>query len=184
MKLLCMENFDELDEMGRHTGKIVSRDDAHKNGAWHRAVLLFVVNSKNQILMQKRSKHKKQWPSRWDGTGGGHIDSGEIGLFAVIRELDEELGVEVKPSDVRYIGGCLSESRNEKLWNRHHNEFFVVHKDVDISKIQIQEDEVEEVKWIDFVKFKTWTKSRSNDLTEKWEAFDDLVRYMEIYAKK
>lgn len=177
-----MEIFDELDEMGRYTGRTISRDEAHRNGAWHRAVLIFVVNSKNQILMQKRSKHKKQWPSCWDGTGGGHVDSGEIGLFSVIRELNEELGIEIRPSDVRYIGGCLSENKNEHLWNRHHNEFFVAHKDVDITDVKVQESEVEEVIWIGFDKFKEWTTSRSASLTEKWEAFDCLVRYMEKHG--
>ena len=177
-----MEFFDELDEYGKHTGKTVARDVAHKNGNWHRAVLLFVVNSKNEILMQKRSMQKSLWAGRWDGTGGGHVDSGEIGMFAVIRELKEELGIDVDPSDVRYIGGCLSENKNEKMWNRHWNEFFVAHKDIDETKIKLQESEVEQVKWIDFDTFKKWVKSRSNELTEKWEAFDDLVRYMEKYV--
>ena len=56
---------------------------------------------------------------------------------------------------------------------------FVAHKNIDVADIKIQEEEVEEVKWIDFDKFKEWTGNRSDDLTEKREAFDGLVRYME-----
>ena len=175
-----MEMFDVLTEDGELTGEVVTREQAHKCGAWHRAVLIFLVNSKNQILMQKRSAAKKLWPGCWDGTGGGHVNSGEIGLFGVIRELREELGIEVKPSDVRYIGGYRSCQHNEKMHNRHFNEFFVAHKDVDIKDIRLQDEEVEEVKWISFEKFKEWTKSRSSDLTEKWQAFDALVRYLAL----
>jgi len=174
-----MEMFEELDERGKYTGRVVSREDAHKNGNWHRAVLLFVVNSKNQVLMQKRSKHKKQWPGCWDGTGGGHVDAGELGMFSVIRELHEELGIKVQPCDVRYIGAYLSEQKNEKIFNRHFNEFYVAHKDVDIKTVKVQEDEVEAVKWVDYKEFKKWTQSRSPQLTEKWEAFEALVRYLD-----
>jgi len=175
-----MEMFDELDNKGWFTGRVVSREEAHENGLWHRAGLIFVVNSKSQVLMQKRSNNKKQWPGRWDGTAGGHADAGELGLFAIIRELKEEVGIEVSPSDVRYIGGYLSSHRkSEKMWDCHFNEFYVAHKDVDIASIKIDKNEVDQVMWIDFDKFKKWTTSRSPELTEKWEAFDALVQYME-----
>ena len=177
-----MEMFDELDENGRYVGRTISRDMAHKIGAWHRAVLIFLVNDKNQILMQKRSMNKKQWPGCWDGTGGGHVDAGEIGIFSVVRELGEELGVHVNHNEVNYIGGYRSNNKNEKIHNAHFNEFYVAHKNVNVSDIKIQEDEVEEVKWIDFDEFKKWTKSRSNELTTKWEAFDALILYMERYV--
>ena len=177
-----MEMFDRLTARGVHTGKVVSREEAHKTGAWHRAVLLFLVNDRNQVLMQRRSPHKSLWPNRWDGTGGGHVDASELGMFAVIRELREELGIEMAPGDVRYIGGCLSEQRTDKMWNRHWNEFFVAHGDVDVARIRLQETEVSEVAWVNFDTLKTWVRERSDKLTEKWEAFEALIRYVEGYC--
>jgi len=174
--------LDELDENGKCLGRTISRAEAHRTGAWHRAVLLFLVNSKNQILMQKRSAHKKLWPNCWDGTGGGHVDAGEIGLFSVIRELKEELGIDVRPDEVRYIGGYRSDRVMGDIHNRHFNEFYVAHRDFNVADVKIDKTEVDEVKWIDFDEFKRWTKSRSSELTSKWEAFDSLVRYMERYV--
>jgi len=178
-----MEIFDELDERGRFTGKTVTRAEAHESGAWHRGVLIFVLDNANRVLMQKRSMSKELWPGRWDGTAAGHVDAGEIGLFSAIRELEEELGFKVHPSDVRYIGGYLSEDKIGKIFNRHVNEFYVAHLEVDTSKLELQSDEVTEIAWVDFNKFKSWTRQRAPELTEKWAAFDALIRYVEGYCK-
>lgn len=175
------EFFDELDEMAWYTGRVIERERAHREGLRHRAVLLFLVNGRNQVLMQKRSNTRAQWPGCWDGGAGGHVDTGELGMFAAIRELKEELGVDVESGDVRYIGAHLSDQKTDKLWNRHFNEFYVAHKDVDIKTIKFNDGEIEDVKWIPWPEFKQWTQSRSHELTGKWEAFDSLVKYMERY---
>ena len=85
------EYFDVLNEKGEYTGKVESRDVCHKEGLWHKAVAVFVVNSKGQVLLQKRSAKKKMWPNMWDITAGGHVDSGEFGFESIIREIKEEL---------------------------------------------------------------------------------------------
>lgn len=176
------EFFDVLDENGEFVGEVVSRDDAHKNGVWHKAVVLFLVNSNKQVLMQKRSRFKKKWPSCWDVSSGGHVDAGELGLFSAIRELKEELGIEVKPQDVRYISGCRSNNKNEKMWDAHFNDFFVAFNDADISNIKLQESEVEEVRWIDYEEFKEMVTKKDSSLTTKWEAYEALIRYIERYG--
>ena len=179
-----METFDVLDEHGGFTGEVIERDKAHEVGAWHRAVGLYLVNSKNQVLSQRRSESKKLWGGCWDYTAGGHVDSGELGLASVIRELDEELGIKVCASDVRYIFSYISDKKHEDkgIWDRHFNEYYIVFKDLDISSIKLQENEVDEIKWIDYSEFKKMVKSRDKSLTEKWECHDALVKYMDRYG--
>lgn len=53
------EYFDVLNERGEFTGKIESREKCHKEGLWHKAVAIFIINSKKQVLLQKRSGTKK-----------------------------------------------------------------------------------------------------------------------------
>lgn len=60
------EFFDICDEDGNLMGEVTSRDEAHKKGLWHRAVVCFFVNDKNEVLLQKRSANKKLWPNMWD----------------------------------------------------------------------------------------------------------------------
>ena len=96
-----MEIFDVLNEYGEFTGKIATREECHKKGYWHRAVYAFIIDDKWNVLLQKRSGNKKLWPNMWDVTVGGHVDSGEFGRQALIRETKEELGIEI--SEVKYF---------------------------------------------------------------------------------
>ena len=52
------EVFDVLTPLGEFTGKIASRDECHEQGLWHRAVFGFIINSDEEILLQKRSENK------------------------------------------------------------------------------------------------------------------------------
>ena len=57
---LIREIFDELNEKGEKNGHTITREKAHKTGAWHRAVVLFLLNKKQQVLLQKK-KYGKEW---------------------------------------------------------------------------------------------------------------------------
>ncbi len=72
------EYFDVLDEKGNYLGRKETREVCHKNGLWHRAVALFIINSKGEVLLQKRSNLKKMWPGLLDITAGGHVLSRRI----------------------------------------------------------------------------------------------------------
>lgn len=45
-----------------------------------------------KILLGMRAAHRRSWPSCWD-TIGGHVETGESPDAALVRELQEELGV-------------------------------------------------------------------------------------------
>ena len=98
-----MENFDVLNEMGEFTNEIASREECHKKGLYHKAVVVFIINSKNEVLIQQRSSNKKLWPSKWDITAGGHVDAGEFGFQAVIRETKEEIGIDITEKDLLFL---------------------------------------------------------------------------------
>ena len=84
------ELVDVLDERGMYTGKTETRVNCSKEGLWHKAVCVFIINSKEQVLLQKRSANKKTWPNMWDVTAGGNVLAGEFGFEAIIRECKEE----------------------------------------------------------------------------------------------
>ena len=54
------EIFDVLTENGEFTDETATREECHKKGLWHRATVVFVMNSKNEILLQQRSGQKGQ----------------------------------------------------------------------------------------------------------------------------
>ena len=50
------EFIDVLDENGLLTGEIKTRSEIHKQGLWHRCIVVAIVNEKNQVLLQQRKK--------------------------------------------------------------------------------------------------------------------------------
>jgi isopentenyldiphosphate isomerase len=67
-----MEFFDVLDEQGNKTGEIIERNEAHKKGICHRVIQVWFINSKKELLLQKRSANKESCPNMWCVSVGGH----------------------------------------------------------------------------------------------------------------
>ena len=94
-----MEYIDIFDENNNPTGQIKEKGKAHEEGDFHRTAHVWIINDKNELLLQKRSANKKSHPNCWDISGAGHIKAGESVIDGAIRELKEELGVE----EVKYV---------------------------------------------------------------------------------
>jgi isopentenyl-diphosphate delta-isomerase len=73
---------------------------AHKLGKLHRAFSIFVFNSRNQLLLQKRAAAKYHSRSLWSNTCCGHPRPGETIPEAAQRRLQEEMGFDCELKEV------------------------------------------------------------------------------------
>ena len=73
------------------TGKL----EAHQKALLHRAVSVFIFNSQQQLLLQKRAADKYHSACLWTNTVCTHPQPGESNSDAVRRRLKEEMGLEV-----------------------------------------------------------------------------------------
>ena len=65
------------------------------NGVLHRAFSIFIFNSKNELLIQKRSAEKPLWPLYWSNSVCSHPRKGEDYAEAVSRRLLDEVGLQL-----------------------------------------------------------------------------------------
>lgn len=175
------EFFDVLNENGEYTNNVASRDECHKKGLWHKAVVVFIISNDNKrVLLQQRSANKKLWPNLWDITAGGHVLTGELGYQSVIRETKEEIGIDLSKNDLEFIGATTSENIKNEIINRHFNEYFIAHNDIDLKDITLQEEEVQDIKWFDKEDIIKRVNNNYEDLTDKIGCWNYLIKYFEI----
>lgn len=86
------ELFDICDADDNVIGR-ATRSEVHARGLLHRAVHVFVFNSRGELLIQLRSAEKDEFPLCYTSSASGHVDAGESYEAAAIRELREELGL-------------------------------------------------------------------------------------------
>lgn len=177
------EYLDVLNEKGEYTGKIETREKCHKEGLYHKAVAVFIINSKKQVLLQKRSKNKKLWPNMWDVTVGGHVQVGEFGFQTIIREVKEEIGIELDKKDITFLGSSISHNIKSDHINNHLNEYYIVNKEIDETKLKLQNEEVSEVKWIGKEEIIEKIKDNYNGITDKQGCWEYLIKYYEWLDK-
>ena len=179
------EFFDVLNQNGEYTNQIASREECHKKGLRHKAVVVFIISEDNKkVLLQQRSANKKLWPNLWDITAGGHVLTGELGYQSVIRETEEEIGIKLDKKDLEFIGASISENIKGDIINRHFNEYYIVHRNINIDEIKLQEEEVQNIQWFDKETIINKINHNYEELTDKKGCWQYLIKYFELIDEK
>ena len=92
---------------------VASREDIHRQGLRHREIHVIFITPKNEIIFQHRAKDKDTYPDLLDATVGGHVEIGQSYEEAVIKETEEETGLKLKISDLKFVGKVKREGRDE-----------------------------------------------------------------------
>lgn len=153
-----LELFDILNEDGSKTGIVKERGVAHREGALHGTVHIWIVRENEKsgydILLQKRSNNKDSHPGCYDISSAGHISAGDEIMESALRELWEELGLSVQPEQLELFGTTYVKFEKTFYGKRFRdNEIssdFVYRQPVDLDKLNLQESEVSEVRWMDY----------------------------------
>jgi len=175
-----MEYIDVLDEKGNKTGEVKSKDEVHEKGLWHRAVHIWILNSKNEILLQLRSKNLVSSPGKWDISAAGHISEGEESLISAERELFEELGVKI-PIESFILLGHVTQSaikNNGTYINNEFNDVYLIRSDLKIEDFKFNDGEVEKVEYVPLETFKQWVQDKRADIVQRPDEFELLFSYL------
>ena len=126
-------------------------------------VTIFIQNSQNQLLIQKRSKLKGEKY----GITSGHTLQNETAKKGALREIKEEIGVNIKENELNLI---YKTKINKITYN-----LYYIQKEIDLSKLTLQKEEVEDIYW--------YTIEEINRLIQANEFYDKQIEAFKIFEK-
>ena len=146
------ELLDIYNEDGSWKGTAM-RSDVHSQGLWHKTAQVWLINEKDELLLQFRSAEKDCFPELWDISSAGHIPAGTAPIVSAVRELEEELGVKCSEEDLTELFTFSEPYVDERSGHidREVAVVFLLKVSSDTSFI-LQEEEVSGVRWIHYEK--------------------------------
>lgn len=172
------ELIDVLDENGNKTGEILTRKQIHEKGLWHKIVVIAIIDKNGNILMQQRSKNRTKNPLKWDVSAAGHVSSGQTSIEAAIRETIEEVGIDVKEEELKYVITYKENVKVEENYiDRQIYDCYIIEREkIDISNIKIQESEVEQVRLCNLKEFNEILESKN--IMNRIEFYKEIIKYL------
>lgn len=135
------ERWDIYDKNKQLTGRTMKRNDwTLKDDEYHLTVLGVIRRSDGKFLITKRVM-TKAWAPGWWEVSGGAAQAGEASYDAVLREVKEETGLDVKDAEGGYMFTYKRENPGEG-----DNYFVDVYRftlDIDDSDVNFQEAEID-----------------------------------------
>jgi len=92
-----MEHVILVDENDSPVGEM-EKTEAHRKGVLHRAFSILLVNSKKELLLQKRAYTKYHSGGLWTNTCCSHPLPNETLATATRRKLIQEMGIDLQPT--------------------------------------------------------------------------------------
>lgn len=140
-KRYTMEYWDIYDKNKNKTGKIIQRGQRLLDDEYHLIVHIWIKNSEGKFLIQQRSEKVKN-PLVWSATGGSVV-AGEDSYSGALREMKEELGIDLSNEKGHLFDSSLYEEDNQKYWC----DTYLYFIDLDVEKLQLQKEEVKQAKY-------------------------------------
>lgn len=174
-----MELLDVLDEFGNPTGEVETKDEIYRKGLWHRSCHIWIENDNKELLVQKRNPNKKTFPNLWALSVAGHVDSGETSMDAAIRELKEEVNLDINENELEYLFTIKRVQPNGDKELRVFDDVYLLHKNIDVEKTKLQVEELTDIKYVYYQYLENIFKEGDKDYVPYTEEHEKLFSYLE-----
>lgn len=134
-----MEMWDVRDRCGNTVGRTVERGKPLPDGDYHLVVDVWIKNNSGDYLITRRAKDKYPDPGLWEPTCGS-VMAGEDSFDGALREVREELGLELDPAaGVRIRRSVIPNDTLVDVW--------LFTQAFDLHAVTLQQEEVDDACW-------------------------------------
>lgn len=165
-----IEKIDVYNKEKEITGKVVLREKglSLSKGEFIISITAWIVNKEGKILMTQRKLDKVKG-GMWEQTTG-LVTSGETSKQGALRELKEEIGLELEEKDISLIKEIIEEREDLNFFR----DIYLVNKEISIEEIKFNDGEVINAKYVSIDEFNNMIK---NKVTHEWlEYFNELYK--------
>jgi 8-oxo-dGTP pyrophosphatase MutT (NUDIX family) len=159
----CIEWFDVYDRKGNKTLKKKTKGSKLMGNEYMLGVNVWIINPSLEFLIQKRAKNLKHSPGKLAPVGGSAI-AGESPEEAAVREVKEELGINIRKEELKRIK--IFKFKRIIVYA------FIVLEDFNLKDVILQESEVESVELL--------TEKKIEDSMKAGEFFDIKQSWCEV----
>ncbi len=175
-----MQNVDFSTYEGRRVVLVDENDNeigtedilvAHQGqGKKHRALSVILyrkIDGRTELLMQKRSQNKPVFKCLWSNTCCTNLRPGDTYIERAVSRLKEEMGIEIKPEDLRVLYRFSYEVPDLTNPGWCENEVDTVIVGEWSGKMKLNPDEAEDAKWMEYDAMKADIKKHP-DIYSPW----------------
>lgn len=154
---------------------LMPKMEAHEKAVLHRAFSVFILNSKNEIMLQQRAAHKYHSPLLWTNTCCSHQREGETNIMAGSRRLREEMGFK---AELKELFSFIYKAPFDNGLTEHELDHVMIgYYD---GEPELNPDEAENWKWMAIEDVKEDMKLRPEIYTVWFRIiFDEFYHYLE-----
>ncbi len=179
------ELFDIFDKNTYQKIGVEKREIVHLNGLLHKSVNVFLINSKFDILLQKRHVNKKIFPLKLDLSCAEHLTPNETYVDAAVRGLNEELGIQVDKNSLIQISNqheIITKDPLKNIYDHELSQLYICRGDYNI---QFNKDEIEDCFYYNFKKIINLIENDPNLFTTWFiKEFKILTTYLDEINSK
>jgi 16S rRNA (adenine1518-N6/adenine1519-N6)-dimethyltransferase len=156
------EWLDIVDENDNITGR-ATRKDIHRLKLMHRSVHIMLHDSRGSWFVQKRSLLKSTGAGLWDASVAGHVDSGETYRQCALREISEELGIQILDSALVRCGKLRPSAANGFEFT----DMFLFTSDAELT---LEPDEIDDGRWLRADDLTAWLAASPHEFTRLFQS--------------
>ncbi len=141
------EVWDLYSENREFLGRDHIRGEQLPIDGYHLVVHVWIRNSKGEYLISQRSANRSRYPLMWECVGGSVI-KGEDSLQGAIREVKEEVGIDLEPDKGQVLLTKVRKIMEGKIVNDI-VDVWLFDYDGEVNLSDATTDEVAQVTWMD-----------------------------------